>query len=800
VSYVTQTRKSLICATAALFLTLSFSAMAQTGAAPAASPGSTQAPTTTSPTPATPAPAHSSDAPAAPTDGRQVPPPSFTLDLAAAGAQNVPLTVATPSSLAIRILNSGGMVKGDATLDISEFRSEQGAAAPVLFSVAGGKPVAHLDGVKFDRPVLPVDLHVPALPTAGKYSGDLILTASNASGATQLAIWHFILTSAKDIRPATLVIDQPGTIPLTAVRSWCFLVRKWNWCTRADRPIVTLRVRDKSGSWPLEGVMTRLEPGLSAPGPGFDPKAHIDGTFNGNKMDLFASPGSAERNVGLGGQATISLTFKDFPAGEYTIPLRFAAMNSIDDDAQRLAVSLKVRNSVWGAVVVLVLAALFSFVATRIVAQLRQRATFLQRLQSMRPTWLADEPPFLPVIWVRAALREAEDLSDKYWISGQSEINTRLDSVASILAVLDRVRQVRDQIRMSIQNYLVKRRALIRLNAITQQIGAGPLTDPDVTRLKAQLDELAKWCDAAQMEQLYWADVQPSITEFCAQIQIADIPNDARTGAQNLLARIHQAIQQQPAGLSGKCAAEEDYARLKILWELRADETQIAQQRQQLMLLPQWPDAPIERVYALIDDFWWQRLTELPASQVKIVAPQVDFKQPETYSALNFGVRVEDTGLRESYLVNQKLTWQWTVTINTKPPWWAFLRKPQTVTLKPGSKEPKIAQYSPQPGTITSSVHVGYDGRHRNDLISQDGKLVISKSNDFKIRSLFAYSDVFAFGAALIAAVVSGIALYALAPSFGSFKDYLTLFTWGAAIDQGKNFVQSLAVYSSNKP
>src|SRR5271166_3458761 len=53
VSYVTQTRKSLICATAALFLTLSFSAMAQTGAAPAASPGSTQAPTTTSPTPAT---------------------------------------------------------------------------------------------------------------------------------------------------------------------------------------------------------------------------------------------------------------------------------------------------------------------------------------------------------------------------------------------------------------------------------------------------------------------------------------------------------------------------------------------------------------------------------------------------------------------------------------------------------------------------------------------------------------------------------------------------------------------------
>lgn len=726
----------------------------------------------------------------------QTPTPSFTLDLAAAGAQNVGLTVATPSTVAIRILRSGGTAGGGVTLDISEFRSDQGMTAPVLFSVAGGKPVAHLDSVPFDKPVLPVDLHVPAFPTAGKYSGDLILTASNTSGVAQLAVWHFILSSANDIRPATLVINPPGAVTLTAVRRWCFLVPKWNWCTRGDRPVVAVQARDKNGSWPLDGIMMRLEPGLSAPGPGFDPKEHIDGTFDDKKkVDLFAPPAHGERNIGLGGQATISLAFKDLLPGEYTIPLRFTAMNSADDDAQRLTVSLKVSNSIWGAVVVLVLAALLSFLATRIVAELRQRATFLQRLQSMRPTWLVGEPPILPVIWVQAALREAQDLSKAYWISGQSEVNSRLDSVAGILSVLDRMRQVRDQIRTSIHDGPVKRRASAKLDRIVQQIGAGPLADPDVARLKAQLDELATWCDPAHIEQSYWADLQPSITEFCAQLQVADIPNPGQASAQTLLGRIHQAIQ-QPGDLHAKCAAEEDYHRLRTLWELRGQQPAVLQQ---LIQLPQWPDTQIQQVYAFIDDFWWEQLVALPANEVTILPPQADFSQRETYSALTFGVWIAQPGLRDSYLVNKKLTWRWTVSVQTKPPWWTFWRQSQTVTLDPESKEPQVAQYSPRPGTINSSVRVSYDGRHRNNPINQQGELAIRKSNDFKIRSLFAYSDLLAFGVALIASVLSGIALYALTPSFGSVKDYLTLFTWGAALDQGKNFVQSLAVYSSSR-
>jgi hypothetical protein len=95
-----------------------------------------------------------------------------------------------------------------------------------------------------------------------------------------------------------------------------------------------------------------------------------------------------------------------------------SAVFSGDDDGQRVTVTMHVRNSVIGAILVLVLAVLMSFVATRVVTTLRQRAVFLQRLRGMRPAWLAGETPTLPAIWLRAALRQAEDLNKRYWLSG----------------------------------------------------------------------------------------------------------------------------------------------------------------------------------------------------------------------------------------------------------------------------------------------------------------------------------------------------------------------------------------------
>jgi len=158
-------------------------------------------------------------------------------------------------------------------------------------------------------------------------------------------------------------------------------------CARQERDAVALWRDGAVRAWPQ-----------GENGPGFNPKAHISASFDGAAVtDIFESPQPGERTVDARGQATITLAFKNLAAGEYTIPMRFTAMNSADDDAQRLTVTLQVRNNVIGAILVLILAALLSFLATRVVTGLRQRAAALDRMRNMRPTWLAEESASLPV-------------------------------------------------------------------------------------------------------------------------------------------------------------------------------------------------------------------------------------------------------------------------------------------------------------------------------------------------------------------------------------------------------------------
>ena len=150
------------------------------------------------------------------------------------------------------------------------------------------------------------------------------------------------------------------------------------------------------------------------------------------------------------GQGTVTLRFSQLEPGEYTIPLRFIAVNSAEDDLQKLTVTLQVRTNPLLGAIVLLFAAAFSFFATRVVSTLRQRAAFLGRVRALRPAWLANEPPILPVIWLRSTLRLAESLSSRFWLTGESGLDTRLAAAGAMLAILDQVRQVRGRIHTSI--------------------------------------------------------------------------------------------------------------------------------------------------------------------------------------------------------------------------------------------------------------------------------------------------------------------------------------------------------------
>ena len=770
-----QSHISLVVAIA-IFITTGQAALAQTPAAtPVAPPGSSQ------------------------TTG-ETQTPTFTLDVVAAASQDVALTVRSPSRIPFKIIRGGNPAPGDATLDLSSFINDQGVVQPFTVSIGDTAGVDHVENLAFKAPVLPVNLNVPPnLPAGGKYTGRMIPTVP---GQPQPMVWRFLLTPVEDLRPATLVLDR-NAVTVTAIRPvfcWPFYS---GGCVGDDPAIVTVHVRDKTGDWPLNAITARVESSAGSTSTEVDQTKIVSATFNGQQRgDIFASPApGTPRDVAAHEQKAITLTFdRDISPGEYTIPLRFTAANSGDDDTQRLTVTLKVRDPVIWAIVILVLAALLSFLATRVVTMLRQRASFLARVHAMRPGWLARDPQTLPVIGLRATLKQAEDLCRPFWLTGQKEIDARLTAAARMLAILDRVRHVRARIdAISVQ--MVKERASWKLDEFADQLDATPLREQDVAPLNTQLDKFDDWCASGSDKQMtaYWEDVSAHINACLSQSKL--VSTAAARRLEDSLRDKLEAIKAKPDTLSKMTEDDIISRRLGLLWEARGHPGWITSI---VELHPDPPKewSPIDDVYRVIDDGRWKILKDRQKVLCKVEGPSTStLDPPAAYETVVFRLDVvatdeADKDLLTTYLMQKKLTYLWTITISADRPGSRRGKAGKPDKLMVRSTQPQVAQYSPAKGQLSASVKIDYRSDHGRDADS--AAVDIGASDDFRAWRITQRADAIGSLVALLVSVVSGIKLYALGATFGSLTDYLALFTWGASLDQGKNFVQSLAVYSAD--
>jgi hypothetical protein len=721
--------------------------------------------------------------------GQAQTPPNFTLDIAASYVQEVQLTITAPAVVPFKIVRSGGPVPEGFAVDVTSFTNPQGIALPVSVSV-GNDPdsgATHVEPRGFTQTLLSVNLFVKPFPAPGKYTGQIIVTTPGDDA--KATIWRFVLSSAAEVRPATLVLDQ-NAITITGARAFCLRPVHRSWCLGDDDDplMVSVHAREKTGNWPLTGVMARLESGLTTPGTGFDVSSQLAVKFNGQPVsDFFTSASPGPRVIAAGEQAAIALTFTPREVGQYTIPMRVISANSAEDDLQKLTVTLQIRNSLLPAIFVLLFASFFSFFATRVVSMLRQRAAFLDRLGELRPAWLADAPPILPVIWLRSTLRLAEDLSRRFWLLGSGEIDARLTAAATMLAVLDRVRQVRGRIQ-SIPEEMVRQRAIWKLDAVVDTLGAAALSDQDLATLKAQFDKFDQWCDPDQQkrEAAYWEDLLPEIQAICARVNGVTIPAELQAPAQQFKTALESA-KTQATSLDLKMQAEVTYQRLAILLEL-------CRRGQAPLAIGLGNDAPIEKVRATVDDKWWELLTS-PDKKTIVTGPPAKPDPPQAYQSATFEVQTPDDFLSSTYLMHKKLTYDWTISIRSRKGIFSGQEK-ELGPLRVTSYQPRVAQYSPQAGTMTASVRISYQGKAGPEVAADP--IPVAKSSVFGIFTKYEAADLIGFGLATAASVASGLTLYALKPVFvGSLQDYLTLFVWGASIDQGKNFLQSLGAYAS---
>jgi len=217
-------------------------------------------------------------------DGQAQTPPNFSLDVAASYAQEVQLTIAAPAVVPFKLIRSGGPVPEGFAVDVTNFTNLQGITVPVSVSV-GGNPdtgATHVEPEAFNQSLLSVNLFVKQFPAPGKYTGQVIVTTPGPDA--RATVWRFVLSSAAEVRPATLVLDQ-NAITITGARAFCLQPMHRSWCLgdQDDPLVVTVHAREKDRK-----LATHRRDGAAGDGPqdagtGFDVSSQLAVKFNGSR-------------------------------------------------------------------------------------------------------------------------------------------------------------------------------------------------------------------------------------------------------------------------------------------------------------------------------------------------------------------------------------------------------------------------------------------------------------------------------------------------------------------------------------
>lgn len=745
--------------------------------------------------------------------------PAYTLDvLATTGQKEISLTVPPNGVVPITLIGRTSPTGETIDLHLSEFVSETGGSVRVALSIPDEPTLpAQPDrrNIRITKPLVPINLVVPTLPTAGKYTGRLILSAKGRGPL----IWMITLSRAKKQSPAELTL-YPQIVSRLATKKFCLFSKS------PEDAAFTVTLREKNREWPLENITVSLEQVTKAPEGGFDFN-NIDFIYNG--VTLCPSPLSREptskksttlvteefiSKIPEGEQANIEVKLHDLQAGEYIATLRFRAANSVESDSQKLALTIKVRQS-WGwAVIILLIAVIISFIATKGLSIMRQSSTLQKRISELNQAWLRTEPPISSVVWARATLRQAEDLSRSCLLSSPTEIESRLDQVEKLLALLDQIRKLRIELERLSNNPFITRRALQALDRIIYRLGEGPPDEKTRLLIDEKLAKLNNWLDPNKVNQCYGEDLKEAIDLLIIGISPEEINHMKPETAQEIQRLVDKLRQEKESLPSLSCQAmidleEQYYARLKILWERREYEEfdKLVEESKSLL---------VEKILKKVDEAAWADLKRAQSEgRLVINVPQPSGPEfLEAYQPINFSLSAGDPRVDETYLFKHGLEYHWTFTLERNDRFYRLINwvrtrlrsllkrevePPQNLT--PTSVEPRVVQYAPWPSKLTPSVSISYKGKVPPEEIKvtyKGASLPIVGSRVFHWMKGFEWSEIISLVISIIFGIGTGLAtLYFSSETFGSLKDYLTLFLWGAGVDQTKNALQILQTYSA---
>ncbi len=713
--------------------------------------------------------------------------PPFVLDLAApqTGGDvrfNVP---AQGGAVNFTIFRTTGEAKGKRVrLHISPFATDQGEplGAAVGLRLMGQPtpetPQTDLPDVPFEQAFLGITLDVPKPPTTANYSGRLSVFSQEKPEGMH---WKISVTRAPLTAPQAEILVSPSSLPPIPVTISPFTSLK------KEKARFALTLQEKSRLWALHGVTVLLDKVERAPEGGLDLSRNFDFWIDGKRLDLTRSPAKAGEGLTIqeGQQARVEVALKGLRVGEYGATLRFQAPEAADRDTQKVSFSMKVRHHWTYPLVVLIVAVVLAFFTVKGVITRKQRLDFLKRIEQARGNLPPTGDLSLPTVRARALLRQAEDLSRRFWLTAPDEINSRLATVEFLIAFLRQIHEIRQRLAAAPTPLPVTERIETLLHRITVRLGESAPGDEAKTQLSQAVSDLNGWFQSGELEKRYWADLSGRMAVLCAEVDPAVVNGGAvRNALQSLLAQVRGVMTTSPVDLPGKVQADRAYSTLKLLWERRA-----ASEFESLINL-HINGQPLESLYEEVNKTAWARLATL-GNRLVVTVPQTQGPERlEAYDLLTFRFSTGDPDLDQSYLVQRSLRYEWTITLLPTN------EKVKVNPLKPVTTSPSVVQFFPLEGTVRAEVKV----THLTDPVIAVMAQSITLRSSMVFRWVEGFETVEAVAAimTLILAVTFGLTSQVLnKETFGSSVDYLNLLIWGGGAEGAKRLLQWMQDYSA---
>jgi hypothetical protein len=606
-------------------------------------------------------------------------------------------------------------------------------------------------------------LYAPSLPSDGKYSGNLVILSEKTEPATKA----IAISRPPAAATTTLLVSGPNRVDLTLPNPF----------SSGSAPPFVIAVQERTEKTPVEGLFVKLEV-LGSP-VGYD-LGKVRFRLNGLDTDLAATrPGDPLRTIAPGGQSKVEVTLNDLYAGEYNLVFRFAGSNTGTDDTQKITVPVRVHHQWFWPVLVVFIASLVSFVVNKVIVARKRRFELLGKIADLSPPWLTEFDQTPPVVWIRATLRLAERLSKRFWLTSPDEIERRVTGVSNHLVALEKAYRLRESLKKSLSP-LVFRKVDRLLRPTISALGETPLNDVALQKFQSELDQFNNWLNAATLGTALWASSERSLLSLKANIDgDSNAPTEKTFTA--LKASLDTVLGNPPTTARTAEDAYLTFAKLQTLWDVRADQTTFDKCVLATSSITVGSTASqLDEFFNIADRYIWDRLKNNPKLEINLPVTS-DPDGFQSFSPLEFSVAAPGSQDDETYLFKYRIEYNWTFT-------WGPQR-----SLTPKTLGPSVMQFFPSGGKrVSASVELMFLGDQKE--VSSTKPLVIGHSRDFGRMKIFEHAELLSWAIALVLAIFSGLSIYYVsATGWGSFKDYLTLFLWGAGMETGKTFIQAAA-------